>query len=106
MSRLVIENPPAQHPKSCEIPRLKNKLDSVLNPALNPKSCEIPRPKSKLDSVLNPALNPKQVEIRRLKSKLDSVLSPAGLYFESGVVVNIPISLLSGWTEFFCQPYA
>lgn len=46
-----------------------------------------------------------QQEIMTLRSKLNNLLNPAGLYFESGVVVNLPIAMLTGWTEYFCQSY-
>ena len=46
-----------------------------------------------------------QAEILRLRYQLQALQNPQGLFFAEGVQLELPESLLAGWTKYYCAPY-
>ncbi len=46
-----------------------------------------------------------QAEVLRLRCQLQAMQNPQGLYFAEGVQLELPESLLAGWTRYYCAPY-
>ena len=56
-------------------------------------------------SVLRVKLALAQAEITKLKAAIHSMANPQGLYFVEGVQLDLPESMLTGWTCYYHAPY-
>ena len=56
-------------------------------------------------SVLRVKLALAQAEITQLKATLHDIACPQGLYFKEGVQLDVPESMLRGWTCYYHAPY-
>jgi hypothetical protein len=45
------------------------------------------------------------VQITRLKATVHAMANPQGLYFVEGVQLDVPESMLKGWTCYYHAPY-